>query len=648
MIKKAIGTGLGFMLAMGLVLAPGSASAQQQTMTLTQLIDLFVQLGIIAPDKAAQARAAATGSTTSGGTTVSNYTFVRDLTIGSRGADVTALQQFLVSRGYLTMPPGVAYGYFGNLTQAALARYQSLNNISPARGYFGPITRANVNQAVAATPPTTGGGSTQDPDDFLTGDDEGFLDDIDQLSNFSGEEVGENEDDVEILGVELTAEDADQMIDRVIVEFDTPTAGDDLDDFIEEVSVWLDGDLLGRLDVDEASHDRSDDEYTFRFTGLDGVIDEGDTAELTIAVTGIQNISSDEEGEGWTVRIPADGIRALSPNGTDDTYPSSEMDTTFTVERFASARGVELDISTASESPDSRVVEVSDDDDTDGVELLAFTLEAEGSDILILDLPITLTSTGADVNEIANRLTLEIDGEEYSENISTASTTVVVSFDDIDLTIDEGDEVTVVVMADINDLDGDFTEGDTLTASLTADNRDDIEAEDESGEDLESSDISGTALGEEMSFFDTGLEIEFVSATENVTDTSDSSTNDRGTFTIVFDVTSFGEDIYVDEDSGTTSDGVEWSVTGDSFSGTASSNLNCSGCDEGTGNFLVEEGQTERFTLTVVLTNTGASSGFFGIQIDEIGIGTGDDSTAETTITAGLEDLETDEVNLEA
>jgi peptidoglycan hydrolase-like protein with peptidoglycan-binding domain len=39
-----------------------------------------------------------------------------ELTVGSRGSEVTQLQQFLVVQGYLTVAPT---GYFGPLTEAA-------------------------------------------------------------------------------------------------------------------------------------------------------------------------------------------------------------------------------------------------------------------------------------------------------------------------------------------------------------------------------------------------------------------------------------------------------------------------------------------------------------------------------------------------
>lgn len=80
--------------------------------------------------------------------TIVSSTFTRDLTLGSRGDDVTALQNFLIKKGAgakaTALEEAGATGYFGALTQKALAEYQSSNSISPAAGYFGPLTRARV------------------------------------------------------------------------------------------------------------------------------------------------------------------------------------------------------------------------------------------------------------------------------------------------------------------------------------------------------------------------------------------------------------------------------------------------------------------------------------------------------------------------
>ncbi len=78
------------------------------------------------------------------------YTFTRDLYVGKTGIDVRFLQAFLNAHGcpVATTGPGSAgqeTSYFGEMTQMALAKYQRDHGISPALGYFGPITRAKVN-----------------------------------------------------------------------------------------------------------------------------------------------------------------------------------------------------------------------------------------------------------------------------------------------------------------------------------------------------------------------------------------------------------------------------------------------------------------------------------------------------------------------
>lgn len=77
-----------------------------------------------------------------------------DLTLESSGADVVALQQFLIERASGTaaarLASAGATGYFGPITAAALAEYQRATGISPASGYYGATTRAAVEAARAS------------------------------------------------------------------------------------------------------------------------------------------------------------------------------------------------------------------------------------------------------------------------------------------------------------------------------------------------------------------------------------------------------------------------------------------------------------------------------------------------------------------
>jgi hypothetical protein len=125
MSKKLIGIVASFALVLSMA-AVNSASA----LTAGD-IAMLQAAGIISASQAASLNASLSPSVSSG------YSFAKDLTVGSRGADVTALQNML----------GVspATGYFGSLTKAALIKFQLSKGISPAAGYFGPKTRGVAN-----------------------------------------------------------------------------------------------------------------------------------------------------------------------------------------------------------------------------------------------------------------------------------------------------------------------------------------------------------------------------------------------------------------------------------------------------------------------------------------------------------------------
>ena len=77
-------------------------------------------------------------------------TFTRDLSRNSVGTDVKCLQAVLNQLNVQvsnTGPgsPGSETTFFGDATLSAVQRYQTLNSISPAAGYVGPITRASLN-----------------------------------------------------------------------------------------------------------------------------------------------------------------------------------------------------------------------------------------------------------------------------------------------------------------------------------------------------------------------------------------------------------------------------------------------------------------------------------------------------------------------
>jgi len=79
--------------------------------------------------------------------------FKENLTTGSLGEEVKALQEYLNAHGYTVASsgPGSAGNEttrFGAATKAAVIKYQKAKGITPAVGYFGPKTRETMNSGL--------------------------------------------------------------------------------------------------------------------------------------------------------------------------------------------------------------------------------------------------------------------------------------------------------------------------------------------------------------------------------------------------------------------------------------------------------------------------------------------------------------------
>ncbi len=78
--------------------------------------------------------------------------FNRDLYFGLRNdTEVSRLQVFLKDQGHFAYPE--ITGNFFTVTREAVIKFQKANNISPAVGYFGPLTRAAANKLSVASSP---------------------------------------------------------------------------------------------------------------------------------------------------------------------------------------------------------------------------------------------------------------------------------------------------------------------------------------------------------------------------------------------------------------------------------------------------------------------------------------------------------------
>lgn len=591
------------------------------------------------------------------GTTTYGYTATSTLKSGMSGAAVSSLQSALNMYANASLSTD---GSFGPATKAAVMAFQSSKALS-ADGVAGPATQGALQTASMMTGSDCEGNDNGGSNE-ISGD-AGSVSSYELVSSYAGEEVGEGESDIPVAGLRIEADNGSDLgITSLKLAFDhTGSGSEDLDDYVSEVTVWYNDEQVASVDVDDFSENSSN--VWSKTVTLDGVvIDADEDGDIIVALTALDTIDSSDLSQNWTVDFQT--VRFVDGQDVVTSEDAGTTAVTFNFSSFATAADIEMNIALDNDNMDARVEEVDSNSDTDGVELLKFTVEADGSDITINDLPIFLTTTGAtDVDFVANTLQLEVDGENFSETISATAATATVTFDDIDFTINEGDEVTFTVSADINDLDSNFEAGDTIKAELPAYTVDDIDADDEQGDAISNADATGTALGEEVSFYETGIMVtDFSSDVTNYVD--DGADDDTGEFTMSFKVTAFGGTVYVGDtasattvtsipDSVVVSGAIRYRLTD---SGTATvddqaTDVNFSEADgaddSANGNIVLEEGESAVITVTVTQTNDSIEDdGIYRAYIMGVMWNTTDATNLFNVYDFNLEDFESDALSL--
>jgi peptidoglycan hydrolase-like protein with peptidoglycan-binding domain len=637
----------------------GTASGASAQTTTAQLQQQLNQL--LATVAALQAQLAAM---TGGSTATCTMTFTRNLGIGASGADVLALQKFL-NRDAATRlagsgagSPGFETQFYGPVTANAVSRFQAkyageilapLGLTSPT-GYFGASSRAKANAlcTVVIPPSNGGGGTTTPPSGALKGGEA-------SLANFDAREgddtvLNEGQDNGPVMDATFDVRDGDVRIDRADVAFTHVQGGDDKPwDVFDTVSLWDGNHRIAEMDANNRADWNKDEpnngDYTLRFSNLDYIVREGDEADITVAVTVAGSV--DEAGDvTWETFIPDQGIRATDSLGLSH-YIGDENDAvSFDINERGSQD--ELTVRTSSEDPESSVLQLDANNRSDWMTVFAFDLDTGDSnnDIQVNEIPVDVTLGSGTWDDLVDDAELVVDGTTYTdfnvENGNTDSPTLTFDFSHQDLTIDAGDRVTAELRLRFNALPS-AQEGTTLEASVNADN---IDAE--GADDLGSSQLSGNITSEQHVLRTQGGSASNVKTTAKLVESGDV---ERGEFTVQFDVTAFDSDIYVNRSaaSGTSmgTAGVNYVVeesdgdtaSGGSVSGALSSNATVTG-----GRYVVREGQTRTFTLSV--SYDPDTTNFYRVQLYSLNYNdtNADPDTQQRALPA--QDYETDVISI--
>jgi peptidoglycan hydrolase-like protein with peptidoglycan-binding domain len=567
--------------------------------------------------------------------------FNSNLAPGASGPDVLALQKFLNRSADTRVAisgagsPGLETQYYGPATAAAVSKFQvkyRAEILTPAglvspTGFFGPASRAKANALCTVVVPPIVTPGDDDDDDNNSGALKGGEARLEDFQTNEGEDtsVAEGEDNASVMDVEFGVEDGDVEINRVDVAFDHVSGGDEEPwDIFESVSLWVDGDEVASIDVDDDSvwseNEPNSGDYRLRIADIDDfIVREGDTAEFTVAVTVSGNVD-DAGAVEWQTFIPDDGIRAI--DSEDINHFIGETDETVNFDINEAGAGSELVVRTSSEDPDAQTLQLERETTSGWMNVFAFELDADDSedDLTIDSIPLTVDVTDSETyNALVRDARLVIDGEEYDdvEVQSGATDTATLVFDTEGLTLDAGESVTVELELEFRAL-SQADEGTKLQASISSSQVDDIDAEGE--EELSATQISGSATGEIHTLRTGGTTNGNVetSATwkENSNATSD---DDEGVYTIEFEVSAFNQDVFIKDSAvrGTTTStgGVNFILednSGEVTEGVVDANLD-STADEDDGWFFIPEGSTETFTLTVEYNPE--DEGFYRLQL---------------------------------
>jgi len=629
-------TGFAVTLALAAVVAAPSASA------LTSAdIQLLVSLGVIPADKAAAAMAVVDNNNAVGNATGScGFTYTRNLTLGSTGADVVAIQTYLEGKGTLVIPTGVSKGYFGPLTRSALASYQASVGIAPAVGYFGPITMGRVTADCATS---NNGGNTNNGGGNMNSDlngGEASLTDYDRRSAYTNEDLEEGET-AKVFEAEFEVEDADAKIERIDVQFQADDLNEEDEPWeqIESIALYINGDMVDEMDVDDEddwSEENTNteagddfDAYEIRFSGLDEIVREDEDVTVTIEVTSSDSIDDGDLDSKWFVFIPDNGIRAIDAEGIDQYTGDDEEVTSFTIQQ---ADDGDVSIRESDDDPDSAILIVDEDDDSTAYEVFRFEINNEDADIFLNELTIVASSSAGDIDDVISQLMVSIDGEEF--DYDTASTTAgnvgefVFEFEDNDdeIPVEEDEDIEVVVMVEFNqtgDNGSNYADGTMVQFGVGKINDADygaiaLDAEGQNSGDT--SDVSGRQESEIHVLRTEGIVAEGVSKSATVDEVEVVGEEETGVFEIEVQVTALEDDAWIPSsvaESASTTVGFTYSITGTAFTGNVNAFISDDTTDSETnGRLKISEGSSERFTIYVELDPN--ATGSYGVELQEI------------------------------
>ncbi|MDB5204847.1 MAG: hypothetical protein JWP09_875 [Candidatus Taylorbacteria bacterium] len=586
-------------------------------------------------------------------TGASASTFTRSLTVGSKGADVTALQTWLNQKGYLAVAPT---GYFGNLTKAAVAAFQAANGVTPAVGYFGPLTQAKWEMVAAGSTGSTssvsgcvagamfssttgascatGTVSTGTPSTMDGQDGSVTLSYSPYVTSSQTIKKGETKD---VYAVKLKATSGNVAVNRFDIHFsERPWL-----DFSKLTLRDSNGNVIATKTLSSAA-DATEvtvgSDYLVRFDNVNYSVTPANDPILVVSATVVA--SSDKiTGQTVTISLPSGSIRTVNGKGYTDSLGGLQSNTV-----VLSQSGSTADLYTriSPNTPDRRIVTTSVNTTTNDVVLGTFSLKSQNQNSTLNSLNFSIAKS-SNVSLFQNvRL---VDGTNtYGANAVTASTTATadtVTFSNLTIGLTQDAWKDVKVIADVLQNVNGVSASTTLVKSS-------IVGVDANYNTVTTSNATN-ATANDVQLQIAGISVGAMSASYSLTTGGANGNTTGAAVTFTFTATNTGNsDVYISKVPGvalatSTVGSVGNPATASSTITYVSANPSTFAADTGSaptsGAYVIPAGSSRTLTYSGSLDNTNGTAGIRVFKVTSINFGTSAATPTGSAISFNLDPL---------
>jgi peptidoglycan hydrolase-like protein with peptidoglycan-binding domain len=522
------------------------------------------------------------------------YTFSNYLSVGSTGADVVALQTWLMANGYSI--PAIASGaaskgYFGSQTKAAVVKYQASVGL-PSTGFVGPLTIAKLNGGASApvamgcptgfictpaagtSPVVTAPAGTISTPGIAGTIAASLWTTPSGVTAYKGQAY-------DVAGYKLQASASDMAVSSVALDFDT--------------RLWLYASSITLKDETGAVVGQISNLSAANFSELTVGSDYRVSVPTNFVVKATQskyitvniNFLGVTDRTSTTITITKAQIRAVDGTGVTDTETISDA----RAFSYQSTNIAQLVVTTDPSSPASGVIQVSTAAQTMNVPLAVYDVKSQNQPATLQQLTIglTLSSSTLPIGNLFTNVQIKAAGLTYSA--SSLSTTSA-SFTNLAIPLPADVYVPITITAtlaqDTNNLyDNVYVTTNLNTSVLTNGTPTNLVAVDSTYNNIVSNSV--TLTSNPQAFSAAGVTASNLTAS-NVTYNNNSTTaaSSTGSFTMSWSLTAGNNPIYVSKTYGTA---VTATTTG-GLTFTSASFRDNDSTNDGTTYFYVAPGRT--------------------------------------------------------